>query len=347
MVRHEPEAMRRLVVAIATAVGDPDADAAILAESLVDADLHGVSTHGVSRLGIYVRRIQRGLIDPRAPLAIESRRRSTLVVDAGNGLGQVQASKTLDTLTRLARESGVAAATIRRSQHFGALSFYCNRAARDGMILLATTAAEPAVPPEGGYQAYFGTNPLAVSFPTGKGFPVKIDLATSIIARGNIIAARRKGQPIPLGWAVDPNGNPTTDAEQALAGAVLSMAGHKGYALALMIEAFSSVLSGAAIGSSIGSMYKDLARPQDVGHFFCLVDVEAFMDLATFTSRMDRMIDELKASPRRSGVDEILVPGERSSRIALENARSGISIGDETMAELGALCKELGLKFSL
>jgi LDH2 family malate/lactate/ureidoglycolate dehydrogenase len=114
-----------------------------------------------------------------------------------------------------------------------------------------------------------------------------------------------------------------------------------------MIEAFSSVLSGAAIGSSIGSMYKDLARPQDVGHFFCLVDVEAFMDLATFTSRMDRMIDELKASPRRSGVDEILVPGERSSRIALENARSGISIGDETMAELGALCKELGLKFSL
>jgi LDH2 family malate/lactate/ureidoglycolate dehydrogenase len=114
-----------------------------------------------------------------------------------------------------------------------------------------------------------------------------------------------------------------------------------------MIEAFSSVLSGAAIGSSIGSMYKDLGRPQDVGHFFCLIDVEAFMDLATFTSRMDRMIDEIKASPRRPGVDEILVPGERSSRVALENARRGISIGEETVAELGALCQELGVRYSL
>lgn len=347
MERHAPEAARGLVAAVAEAVGVAASDAAILAHSLVEADVHGVSTHGISRLGIYVRRIQRGLIDPRAPLVIDSRRRSALAVDAANGLGQVQASKVLTALTELARESGIAAATFRRSQHFGALSYYCNRAAQDGMILLAMTAAEPAVPPEGGYRAYFGTNPLAVSFPTGKGFPVRIDLATSIIARGNIIAAKRKGASIPAGWAVDPSGNPTTDPEQALAGAVLSMAGHKGYALGFMIEVFSSVLSGAAIGSSIGSMYKDMGRSQDVGHFFCLVDIGAFMDLAEFTTRIDRMIDEIKASARRPGVDEILVPGERSWRTARENRSNGIAIGDETLAELASLCMELGVPFTL
>src|SRR4029079_8071963 len=113
-------------------------------------------------------------------------------------------------------------------------------------------------------------------------FPVKIDLSTSIIARGNIIAAQKKGESIPDGWALDPDGNPTTDASAALLGTVLTMAGHKGYALALMVEVFSSVLSGAAIGPQIGSMYKNLDRKQDAGHFFCLLDIGAFMDLAEF-----------------------------------------------------------------
>src|SRR4029079_17849541 len=112
--------------------------------------------------------------------------------------------------------------------------------------------------PQGACEAYFGTNPIAASFPTGKGFHVKIDLATSLVARGNIIAAQKRGEKIPEGWALDRDGNPTTDASEALLGTVLTMAGHKGYALAMMVEVFSSVLSGAAIGSSIGSMYKNL-----------------------------------------------------------------------------------------
>ena len=135
-------------------------------------------------------------------------------------------------------------ATVRNSQHFGALSWYCNYAASQKLVLLAMTNCEPAMSPEGGYEAFFGTNPIAASFPSGKGFPVKIDLATAGVARGNIIAAQKKGQPIPLGWALDPDGNPTTDASQALLGTVLTMAGHKGYALALMVELFSGVLVG-------------------------------------------------------------------------------------------------------
>jgi len=341
----KPESLKELVGDIARVVGVSQADATILADSLVDADLHGTATHGVSRLNIYIRRIQKGLIDPKAELKVERERTATLSIDAGNGLGQVQASKALDLLIPMARKSGVAAATIRNSQHFGALSWYCNRCAKAGMILLAMSNCEPAMSPEGGREAFFGTNPIAASFPTGKGYPVKIDLATSLVARGNIIAAQKKGQAIPEGWALDVDGNPTTDASKALLGTVLTMAGHKGYALAMMVEVFSSVLSGSAIGPDIGSMYKNMDRKQDVGHFFCLIDVEAFMDLAEFTKRMDETIDRIKACRKRPGVEEILIPGERSHRTMQERQKSGLTIEPATLKELEQLCQEFNVDF--
>jgi LDH2 family malate/lactate/ureidoglycolate dehydrogenase len=345
--RYPIDPVRQLVAEIAAAAGVAALDAAILADALVDADLHGTSTHGVSRLNIYVRRIQRGLIDPGAELRVETRRPAVLVVDAAGGLGQVQAVKTLDLLKPLARQYGVASATIRRSQHFGALSYYCNRAAADGMVLVAMTNCEPAMSPAGGCEAFFGTNPIAASFPTGKGFPFKIDLATSLVARGNIIAAHKAGRPIPEGWALDVDGNPTTDADAALAGTVLTMAGHKGSALAAMVELFSGVLSGAAVGNEVGSMYKHMDRHQNVGHFFALFDVAAFMDPGELVERVDQMIDRIKACRRRPGADEILVPGESTSRRARENRHNGIPIGEATLDELRSLSEEYAIPFDL
>jgi LDH2 family malate/lactate/ureidoglycolate dehydrogenase len=213
-------------------------------------------------------------------------------------------------------------------------------------VLLAMTGCEPAMSPEGGSQAFFGTNPIAASFPTGKGFPVKIDLSTSTVARGNILAAQKKNAPIPLGWALDPDGQPTTDASAALLGTVLTMAGHKGYALALMVELFSSVLSGAAIGPEIGSMYKDMERKQDVGHFFCMFHIDAFLDFSEYLQRIDRTIDAIKGSRKRPGVDEILVPGERSARAAQENERLGVPVAPETLKEIQDWCSRLHVSFA-
>jgi len=178
MDRYLPEPLKQLASRIVAAVGAAAGDAALFADALVEADVAGTSTHGVSRLAIYLKRIEKGLIDPRAPLTVERRREATLAIDASNGLGQVQAAKTLDLLIPMARETGIASATVRRSQHFGALSYYCNRAADQGMILLATTNCEPSMSPEGGCEAFFGTNPIGMSFPTGKGFHVKVDLAS-------------------------------------------------------------------------------------------------------------------------------------------------------------------------
>jgi LDH2 family malate/lactate/ureidoglycolate dehydrogenase len=259
----------------------------------------------------------------------------------------VQVGKALGLLAPRARTHGVAAATIRRSQHLGALSYYCNWAAAQGQILLAMTNGEPAMSPEGGCDAFFGTNPIAASFPTGKGYPVKIDLATSLVARGHIISAQKQGRPIPPGWALDRDGHPTTDAAAALAGTVLTMAGHKGYALALLVETMSGVLSRSAVGSAVGSMYKDMARPQDVGHFFCLLDIDAFIDLAEFKQRIDAAIDQIKAGRRRGGISEILIPGERSHRQAEENRRNGIPLDEAAVRELRQLCQELGVEYTL
>jgi LDH2 family malate/lactate/ureidoglycolate dehydrogenase len=347
MKKFKPQEMMALTARLAAAAGVAEDDAEMFARALVDADVHGIGTHGLSRLNIYLQRIAKGLVAAKAELTVDRNGGSILALDAGNGLGQVQAVKALEMLKPLAKKNGIAAATIRNSQHFGALSYFCNLAADEGMILLAMTNCEPAMSPAGGYQPFFGTNPIAASFPTGKGFHVKIDMATSIVARGNIIAASKKGEAIPEGWALDPQGNPTTDAQQALLGTVLTMAGHKGYALAMMIEVFSSVLSGAAIGSGIGSMYKDMDRKQDVGHFFCLLNIDAFMDLDEFKRRMDETIDRLKGSKRRPGVDEILVPGERSSRKAAANEAAGIVVTDETLKELKEWCAHFNMPFEL
>lgn len=339
--------LRKLIVDLSQAVGVSKEDAGLFADASIFADLRGTSTHGISRLGIYLKRLEKKLIDPKAELRVDRRVGGVLVLDAMNGLGQVQAVKALQTLLPIARQNGIAAAAIRHSQHFGALSYYCSLAADQNCLLLAMSNAEPAMSPEGGSEAFFGTNPIACAFPTGKGFPVKIDLATSKIARGKIIAASKKNIPIPDDWAFDVNGEPTTDAHRALAGTVATMAGHKGYALALMIEMFSSVLSGAAIGSDVGSMYKNLDRSQNVGHFFCLFDIAAFVDRNEFIQRADTIIDRLKAGRKRPGVQEILVPGERSSRIAAQNGKMGIPVSGDTLSELEEWCARLGVPFPL
>ncbi len=347
MQRYQADQVKSLLETIAQAVRVSRHDCGILAESLILADMQGTSTHGVSRFATYVRRIQKGLINPCIDIAIERQRTATLAVNANNGIGQVQASKVLDLLVPMARSAGCSSATIRNSQHFGALSYFCNRAANHGMILLAMTNCEPSMSPAGACEAFFGTNPIAVSFPTGKGYPIKIDLATSVVARGNIISAKRQGKSIPEGWALDSDGNSTTDAEKALLGTVLAMAGHKGYALALMVELFSGVLTGSAIGPEVGSMCRDPDHPQNVGHFFFLLDISAFMDPLEFIERVDRTMDTIKACRKRPGSEEILIPGERSYRTIVANRASGVPIGDETVHELRMLCQELDIPFSV
>jgi len=346
-MRYSHASLHKLVAAVAEKAGMPPADARILADSLIHANLIGVDTHGVTRLAIYVKRIKAGLINPRAEPDIRKTSPSVAVVDGRNGVGQVIGTKAMETAVEMARETGAGLVTARASQHFGTCSFYCMKAVANDMIGIAFTNAEPAMVPWGSRKAYFGTNPIALAAPTGGDFPVIIDLATSVTARGKIIAAAKKREKIPLGWAIDPDGNPTEDPEKALVGAVLTMAGHKGYALAFMVEILTGVLSGSGFGTGVGSMYKDFTRTADVGHFLGAVNVESFMPVPEFKARMDRMIAEIKSADPAPDFDEVLVPGEIEHRNRLDRETNGIAVPPEVIEELKALCAEYNVEFNL
>jgi len=286
--------------------------------------------------------LRSGRIKAVADIVPERRAAPLGAVDGGNGLGLLVADQAMRFAMALADESGAGFVTVRNSSHCGAASFFCRQATGQGKIGLAFTNAPSAMPPWGGAAPFFGTNPIAVGFPGPEGEDVVVDLATSVTARGRIIQAAREGVPIPEGWALDREGRPTVDPQQALTGALLPMAGPKGSALALVVELFAGVLAGAAVGPHVGWMYDGQADPVNIGHAFLAVDVAPLMALPLFTARVAHLVAEMKAQPLVAGGGGIAIPGERGRRMADQRA-AGIEIPGAVLAELGACAREVGV----
>ncbi|GEO24255.1 lactate dehydrogenase [Alicyclobacillus acidoterrestris] len=327
-------------------VGVPRDDAAWAAFALVKADLLGRSTHGLSRLSAYIAAIEKKKINPRPHITLQHTGASAVVVDGDNGLGAVIAKRAMEAAMMAAGKTGVAVATVRHGNHAGAMSIYTSMAADQGMIGFAFSNAQPAIPPWGGRQAYFGTNPIAMAAGCDE-HQISVDMATSVTARGNIIMAAKRGDAIPEGWALDQHGLPTTDANAALAGAVLPMAGVKGYALALLVEVLSGVLSGAAIGDSVGSIYDERDEAADTGMCFVVIHPEFFVGVNQFHSRLRAMEDDIRSIPLADGFSEILLPGQRSWSRMQEGKKLGLSLARETSLELESLCTRLGFPWCL
>jgi LDH2 family malate/lactate/ureidoglycolate dehydrogenase len=318
-------------------------DAAILADSLVQANLRGVDSHGVTRVGIYVKRLKMGLVNPRPNIEVVRESDATLLVDGDNGMGQVVGVRALDLGLDKAKESGGVSVAVRRSNHYGAGAYYVQRAVARDTIAFAYSNAPPTMAPWGGVDPYVGTNPYAYGVPAGEHQPIILDMATSIVARGKIILAAERGEPIPEGWAVDKQGNPTTDAREALEGSVLPFGGPKGYAISLMIDILAGALTGAGFGPRVNSLYDNFDEPQNVGAFFQLIDISHFADPATFKARVDRMIEEIKSSRKAAGTHEIFFPGEIEYRKEQQRRASGILVGAETVAELREVGRSCGV----
>ena len=336
--RYRPEELKTFCQEVFARLGMALEDAVVVSDSLVRANLEGTDSHGVSRMGIYTTRMREGRISADPTVEIEHAG-SVLRVDGGNGLGQVASHHALKAAFPVARETGIAGVGVRNSNHFGTAAYYCQMACRKGMALIATTNSPPGIAPWGGRKAYFGTNPIAFGFPTRNEPPVIVDMSSSVVARGNIINAAREGEPIPEGWAIDEEGEATTDAESALRGAVLPLGGAKGYALALAVEVMSGVLSGAAFGPHVNNLYKDNDPPANVGHSFILLDVSCWMDLDDYYGRMDQFIDEIKATPRAKDIEEIFYPGERRYNNYLKRMEEGIALPAAVLEDLGELAR--------
>ena len=342
--RYNADELKDFCAGVFASLGMDREDARVVSDSLVRANLEGTDSHGISRLAIYARRMREGRISARPDVRVE-RDGSVLRVDGGNALGQVASYRALQAALPVARETGIAGVAVRNSNHFGTAGYYCQMACREGMALIATTNSPPGIAPWGGKKAFLGTNPIAFGFPTREVPPVIVDMSSSVVARGRIIQAAREGVSISEGWATDEEGVETTDANDALEGAVLPLGGAKGYALALAVEVMSGVLSGAAFGPGVNNLYKEGDPPADVGHCFILLDVSRWMPWKEYYTRMEQFLAEIKASALARDAEEILYPGERRHRTYLENARRGVILPATVKQELEWLAREYETEF--
>jgi len=336
------EALRARVSTLYRAVGLPEADAALVADTLVRADLWGHSSHGVMRAPWYLERVRQGVMRPVTDAVRLVDAGAIALVDGREGVGQVIARDAMLDAVARARRHGVGVVSVRNSNHHGALGYFTRLAAEAGCIGMLAANGGPAMAPWGGRRMAVGTNPWSIAAPAGRHAPMMLDIANTVVARGKIFVARQKGAPIPEHWALDAEGRRTTDPVAALEGVILPMAEHKGYAIALMMDVLSGVLSGSGILTEVSSPFKT-DKPSRCGHFFLALDIAAFGPRASFEARMEQMIAEVKAVPLAPGHDEILYPGELEARNEAQYAREGLELPEQTLSDLRAAASRLGV----
>jgi ureidoglycolate dehydrogenase (NAD+) len=339
LVRHEQLAM--FSAACLEKLGLERADARLVAETLVAANLRGVDSHGVLRLPHYATRLRNGSVRARPAIAVKRTGASTATVDGDAGMGQLVAARAMQEAISLSKENGIGAVVARNSSHCGACAWFVELAIREGMIGIALTHTDPIMVPPGMKRNFLGSNPIAFGAPGGNGPPVIVDMSTTHAAWGKVIVARQEGKPIPPDWAVDAGGKATTDA--ALAVGLAPTGAHKGYALALMVEILCAHLAGVPFGLHVTKMYDELDKPRNLGHFMLALDVARFTDLDRFCSQISLLLDEIRSQEPADPARPPLAPGDPERLSAERRTRDGIPLGAATLAELNALGAELGV----
>jgi LDH2 family malate/lactate/ureidoglycolate dehydrogenase len=343
--RYPAGPLENYVAALIEGVGVPREDAVLTSRTLVEANLRGVDSHGVSRVGIYIERMRLGVAKATTQLTVISDSGACALLDGGNGVGQVAAFRAMSLAIAKAREYGSGWVGVRNNNHIGALAYYTLMASEHGMMGFAAANGGASMAPWGSKTPFFGPNPFSVAIPGLKEEPIVVDMATSVVARGNIILAAKQGMKIPLGWASDVDGRPTEDPKEALAGLVLPMGGYKGNAIAMVIDILVGVLTGGAFGPGVRNLYKDLDRPHEGGNLFGVIDIGRFIPLEIFRRRIDEMVGAIHACDLAEGVDRIYVPGEIENNRKLERLAQGIPLDAEVVNELRKLGEEMGISF--
>ena len=331
--------LKRICIAILEAVGTPRDETEIVADSLVKANLRGIDSHGVFRLIAYVNRVKYKTIIPGAPFTITRETPSTALVSGGFGFGQVIGVRAMKLAVEKARKTGIGAISVFNTNHFGMATYYAMIALQNGMIGVVTCNTSPSVLPWGGRVPMLGTNPICVAIPSGQDIPIILDMATSAVARGKIESAAKEGKPIPEGWAVDENGEPTTDPIAALKGALLPFGGPKGYGLSFIVDIVSGALAGAACGKDVCSLYPE-EQKCNAGHFFLAINVDSFIPIRDFKAAVDKVVLELRSSPPAPGYTSVLIPGEIEHRTEQKRLLEGIPLSKETWQRLKKLCEK-------
>ena len=336
-----PARLREAVRGILVANGCADAVAETVADGLVDADLHGVASHGVSRLGIYLERLRGGAVRGDDAVTTVSEWPTGAIIDAGHSFGAWSAARATGLCIAKAREAGMAVVVARHADHFGRAAAFSERMADAGMIAIVAANTAPLMPAVGGAEAVIGNNPLSIAAPGGDGAPFA-DMALSAVALGKIIEADRAGESIPAAWATDEHGAPTTDPAAARRGLLQPAAGAKGFGLAFFVEVLTGVLGGGAIGGEVRSLYKQRDEPNDCSHVFLAIDASRFDGEEPVADRVDRFAERIRSSARAPGVEAIYAPGDLERAAAGRNAAE-IRLAPATARELEELAAAAGV----
>jgi len=323
-------------------MGIPGGDAAITSDVIMQAERFGVSSHGLVRLPHYVNRIELGSINPKPNVRVVKQDHGTALVDGDNGLGHVVSHFAMKKTIELARKTP-SFVGVKGSSHFGIAGYYALMAAREGMIGFSFTHADVILAPYGGREPRLGSNPFAVAIPCAGSHPILLDISTSSVAWGKIIVARERGESINPEWAIDSEGNPTTNPNEAQV--LLPFGGHKGYGLALFVEVLCSILTGVPFGRHVAAMYRNLDVPRNLGHLFGALRADSFVSLDEFEARAQELAEDMRQTPPARGFKEVLVPGDIEFRTQAQTDKEGVALGPALTDQLKAVGANVGVPF--
>ncbi len=321
------DALRTLATDAFVGLGLRREDALEAANILVLGDLFGLHTHGVSRMASYGERLEHGGIKARPDIRVERVASTIARVDGDNGVGPLVGARALEAAMQMARESGTGIAFARNSNHFGPIAPYNYIAAQAGFASIIGSNSSTTIAPSGGRDARVGNSPIGFGIPHPGGRPIILDMAISVVARAKIRDALKRGEAIPDTWATDKDGRPTTDPKAALDGFLLPIGGYKGYGLALIVDLFAGLLSGAAYLTHVQTWIDAPDKPQELGHFFIVIDTRGLGSPEWLADRVRDFAEILHSTPPSDPGKPVLLPGEKQLEAFERQRREGIAIG--------------------
>ncbi|MDD3655927.1 MAG: Ldh family oxidoreductase [Atribacterota bacterium] len=340
------EQLKKIATEILKAYGEGETNASLAADCLVKADLRGISTHGTYLLIPIFDRIQAGMISIPTKIDVIKEMGAVTIMDGGNGLGQLAARRAMEISVEKAKDFGNAITSVKNTNNISFLGYYTEIASKAGMIGIAASNAAPAIAPWGSREAFIGTNPFSISIPAKNRRTILLDMSSSLVARGKIRQASRNKKSIPLNWALDTEGNPTTNPEEALKGTLLPIAGPKGSGLAIIIDILAGMLSGSKYGTEVKTFHK-LEGETGVGMFCVAINIEYFLNLEEFISQVDHYIDSVKNLKKVKDVSEIYLPGEIEFLKEEKAKNEGIELALSTVEKLNDILSQIGSKLRL
>lgn len=334
------EVLRRALQAIFRATGLPPESADLVADSVVFADRRGNHSHGSLHVPDYVRKLVRGGVNPHGEPRLLASSGPVLRVDADNAMGQVGMAFAMKEAVDRAADVGVAFAAVGGSNHCGALNYFSTMAVREGMIGICGTNAIPTMAPKGGRDRVVGLNPISIAIP-GDHTNFLLDTTFGEAAYGKIRVYQQKGHPVPSGWVLDSEGQPTTDPNAAFEGLIQSIGGHKGVGLGMAIGMLSTLLSGSSYGTELGDLTHG-ATPGRDGHFCLAINIAAFQPLDSVRSRVDRIVEQIRGGRRLAGVDRLYAPGDLGDSLDRDYSAHGIPFNRETLSGVQSAAQMAG-----